>query len=101
VPPTLEPTRTKLSEKGRIVIPQPFRQALGLQAGDTLILEIIDGDLRISSFESRLKRTQELLQKYAVPGESWADQLSAERREEAQREEDEAQQWMEKKLRHG
>jgi len=39
--------KTKLGEGGRIVIPAEYRQALGLQVGDEVILRLEDGSLRI------------------------------------------------------
>ena len=39
--------KTKLAEGGRIVIPAEYRQALGLQIGDEVILRLEDGAVRI------------------------------------------------------
>jgi AbrB family looped-hinge helix DNA binding protein len=93
VPQTLEPTRAKLSDKGRLVIPAEFREAMGIKPGDVVHLELLDNELRISTFANRLKRTQERMRKYATPGKSAVDELIAERRREAQKEEDEYQAW--------
>lgn len=102
VPLTLEPdvalkhARTKISDKGRLVIPAPFREALGIMPGDTVFLELVDGELRILTFEARLKRTHERMKNYAKPGISMVDELIAERRREAQKEEDGYQAWKNK-----
>jgi AbrB family looped-hinge helix DNA binding protein len=86
-------SRVRLSEKGRIVIPAEFREALGIKTGDMLILEVVDHELRLSTFSSRLKRAQERVKKYTTPGTSMVDELIAERREEARREEEEYQEY--------
>jgi antitoxin component of MazEF toxin-antitoxin module len=40
-------TRTKLAEDGTIALPPEYLQALGLQAGDEVILRLEDGAIRI------------------------------------------------------
>lgn len=85
----LSPARTRVSEKGRVVIPSQFREALGIKVGDVVNLEVVGDELRISTFASRLKRTRERLQKYATPGVLASDELIHERRREARKEEDE------------
>jgi AbrB family looped-hinge helix DNA binding protein len=39
----------KMSEGGRVVIPQEIRQALGVKEGDSLLIEFVDGEARIST----------------------------------------------------
>ncbi len=99
VPLTLEPAlayqpvRTKVSDKGRLVIPAQFRDALGIRPGDVVQLDLVDNELRISTFRSRLERAQKRVQKYTTPGKSLVDELLSERREEVRREEQEYQDW--------
>lgn len=81
--------RTKLSPNGRIVIPAAIREALNLKPGETLHLEVADGVLRIESFEQKLRAFQDELIRLVGPDCSLADELIAERREEARREEEE------------
>jgi AbrB family looped-hinge helix DNA binding protein len=78
--------RTRVGEKGRIVIPAEMREALGLNAGSVLDLRVVDGELRISTRESRLRRAQERVRQIIPPGVSLADELIAERREAAKHE---------------
>ena len=78
--------RTRLGEKGRIVIPAEMREALGMDAGGVLDLRIIDGELRISTIRSRIRRVQERASRYVKPGTLVSDELSAERREAAKHE---------------
>jgi len=79
-------TRTRMSEKGRIVIPAEIRKALGMAAGSTLDLRVEDGELRISTLRRRIRRAQERVRKYIPAGVSLSEELSAERREAAKHE---------------
>lgn len=79
-------TRTRVNENGRVVIPASYRKALGIKAGDELILRMEDDELRITTMKRRIERAQRLVRKYVKPGTSLVDELIAERREAAQRE---------------
>jgi AbrB family looped-hinge helix DNA binding protein len=83
--------KTPLSHNGRIVIPAAIRQEMGLSAGDTLLMDVEDGVLRIESYPARIRRIQREFAPYAKPGVLASDELIAERREEARREEEESQ----------
>jgi AbrB family looped-hinge helix DNA binding protein len=78
--------RTKLGEKGRLVIPAEIREALGMKPGDTISLRVEDHELRITTMRNRIRRAQERARLYIEPGISLADELSAERREAAEKE---------------
>ena len=78
--------RTRLGEKGRFVIPAPMREALGIDAGGVLDLRVENGELRISTMRSRLKRAQERVRQIIPAGVSLSEELSAERREAAKHE---------------
>ena len=82
----METHRTTLGENGRIVIPAAFRRELGIKKGDGLVLQLDDGAVRIVSFESALRRTQEEFRRYVPDGELLSERLIAERRAEAERE---------------
>lgn len=84
--PTELKARTRLGQKGRVVIPAAMRQALGIDAGGVLNLRLVDGELRISSIRSRILRAQALASRYVKPGTLVSDELSAERREAAKHE---------------
>jgi len=75
-----------LGERGRIVLPAPLRRRLDLQPGDRLIL-IVDsnGGFRVVSAREQANRLLGLYRDLA-PGRSLADELIAERRDEAKRE---------------
>jgi AbrB family looped-hinge helix DNA binding protein len=79
-------TRLKVNENGRVVIPAAFRKALGINAGDEIVLRWEDDELRITTMKRRIERAQRHARKYVKPGASLVDELIAERREAAKRE---------------
>jgi AbrB family looped-hinge helix DNA binding protein len=82
----------RLNENGRVVIPAPIRKKLGFTAGDTLLMDVEDGVLRIESYAARIRRIQQEIAQCCKPRDTLAsDELIAERREEARREEEELQ----------
>jgi AbrB family looped-hinge helix DNA binding protein len=84
--------KTTLSANGRIVIPAAIREELGFAPGDMLLMEVHDGVLLVESFDARLARTQDELIQLAGPERMVSDELIAERRAEAWREQVEADQ---------
>ena len=79
-------TRMRVNENGRVVIPASFRNALGINIGDEILLRIEGDELRISTLKRRLERAQRLVRKHVKPGGSLADELIAERRKAARNE---------------
>ena len=79
-------TRVKVNENGRVVIPASFRKALGIEAGDEVILCLEDDGLRMTTMERRIRAAQRRARKYLKPGVSLVDELIAERREAAKSE---------------
>ncbi len=78
--------RSKITGGGRVVIPAEYRRALGLHDGDEVVLRLIDGEVRIISVREAIRRAQEIVRQYVPRGRSLADELIAERRQEARRE---------------
>jgi AbrB family looped-hinge helix DNA binding protein len=78
--------RARVNENGRVVIPASFRKALGICAGDEIVLRLEEDELRISTLKRRLERAQRRVRRYVKPGRSLVDALIAERREAARRE---------------
>ncbi len=75
-----------VGQKGRVVLPAPLRQALGLAVGTELIARVEDGRLILQSREAALEDLQRLFDH--IPREvSLVDELIAERRREASHEE--------------
>lgn len=81
-----EETRTRINENGRVVIPASFRKALGINAGDEVVLRLEDEELRITTLARRLERARRLIRKHVKSGTSLVDELIAERREAARNE---------------
>ncbi|HEY3972668.1 MAG TPA: AbrB/MazE/SpoVT family DNA-binding domain-containing protein [Candidatus Sulfotelmatobacter sp.] len=78
--------RLKVNENGRVVIPAPFRKALGINPGDVIVLRMEDDELRITTLKRRIERAQRHVRKYVKPGVSLVDELIADRRREARNE---------------
>ena len=94
--------KAKLSPNGRIVIPSTMREELGLAPGDTLLMEVEDGVLRIESFNSRIRRIQDEFAHLSKPGVLASEELIAERREEARLEREDFEQAREsRRIREG
>lgn len=75
-----------MNESGRIVIPANVRRALGLVAGERLVLRLgEDGEIRLSTRAVGVERVRRRLAA-ALDGPSLATELIAERRAEAARE---------------
>ena len=77
------PTSLRLGKQGRIVVPASLRYELGLEAGDELVVRVEGGKLVLEPRQSVIER---LRARFRVAGGGLADELLAERREEAQRE---------------
>ncbi|CAA9337317.1 MAG: hypothetical protein AVDCRST_MAG93-6465 [uncultured Chloroflexia bacterium] len=73
----------KLGKQGRLVVPAPLRQELGLEMGDELVARVEEGRL---IFETRAAVVKRLHDRFKGVKGSLADELLAERREEAARE---------------
>lgn len=83
-----------LAEDGRFVIPAADRRRLGLKAGDNLIGENDGTSLRIRDQKTVIREAQAYFRQFVEPGVSVVDELIAERREEAAREEAETAEWL-------
>ena len=77
--------KTKLGDGGRIVIPAEYRQAMGLQVGDEVILRLEGKELRILTLNQAIQHAQELVRQYIPQERSLANELIAERRLEEYR----------------
>lgn len=82
-PTTLAPKPLHIGPQGRVVIPAEYRRALGVEAGDTLVLWLEDDRLVL---RRRQAVEEELWRLMAGVKGSLAEELLSERREEALRE---------------
>jgi len=60
-------TRARVNENGRVVIPASYRKALGIKAGDEVILGMEDDELRITTMKRRIERAERLVRKCVKP----------------------------------
>lgn len=78
--------RAIVDPTGRILIPSSFRKALRIKHGDTLVLRVVDHELRVTTAQQQILRAQAVVRKHVKPGTSLVDELIAERRQAARRE---------------
>lgn len=92
---SVDHVRLKIDSAGRIVIPAEMRAAMMAKPGDTVTAHVVDGEFRLVSPAAALKRVQTFAREWKKnnPGVSVVDELIAERREEAQRELENANEW--------
>ncbi|MEA3040688.1 MAG: hypothetical protein QOC65_177 [Sphingomonadales bacterium] len=80
----------KVINGGKVVIPAELRRKMGITPGDTLIFEEDDkGNIVLKTYRQVVREVQEEMKQYLRPGISVVDELIAERRWEAAKEEDE------------
>ncbi|PYE50989.1 AbrB/MazE/SpoVT family DNA-binding domain-containing protein [Deinococcus yavapaiensis] len=70
----------ELGEKGRVVIPQEVRKALGAAPGDRLVFTLEDGIITVTT---RARLVKNLRGKYHLPNRNLTEELSQERAQEA------------------
>lgn len=75
-----------LSREGRVLIPAALRHELGLKPGETLTLSVVDGELRVASRVSAIRRMQKRLAHLRDPRHPVVDELLHDRRDAARRE---------------
>jgi AbrB family looped-hinge helix DNA binding protein len=78
--------RTRINENGRLVIPAPFRKALGIECGDEILLRVEHDELRIATLKNRVTRAQRNIGRYLGKGARLSEELIADRRAASQRE---------------
>lgn len=91
----MQDVKVRISDSGEVSLPSEFLEQLGLRTGDTVVVNVDDGDIRIRAAGRPLHPAQllvkELEKKYGpLPT---VDEFIAWRREEAAREEEEWDEW--------
>jgi AbrB family looped-hinge helix DNA binding protein len=76
--------QSRIIEGGKLIIPAPMRRALGLTTGDSVVVELEDGELRVRSLAKAVERAQAIVRRHVPAGTSLADELIADRRREAE-----------------
>jgi AbrB family looped-hinge helix DNA binding protein len=77
--------RLKVDSAGRVLIPAEMRASLGLQPGSTVLAWLEQGELRLVTPQVAMRQAQELADRLLPGKKSLADELIADRREEARR----------------
>lgn len=85
MPKLITQTEVQLDPQGRLVIPAPLRRSLGFASGDHLIARTEEGRLILEKAETIKQRLKNRFA-HLPPATSLAEELIAERREEAKRE---------------
>ena len=75
--------RGKLVSGGRLQLPADMRKALSLGDGDTVLLEIVDGEIHVRPLRDAVSRIQNRLRGYVSADVSLSDELIADRLAEA------------------
>lgn len=78
-----ERTRVVVGPGGRVVIPAPFREALGVAEGDALFMRLDGEELRVVSDAVEVRQVRETIARYAPEDVSLVDELIRERRRQA------------------
>lgn len=76
----------KVDSAGRIRLPNAIRERLGIEHGDAIVVVEDNHEIRIETAAAALARAQEYFASFVPGGVSLADELMADRREEAARE---------------
>ncbi|MBC8267348.1 MAG: AbrB/MazE/SpoVT family DNA-binding domain-containing protein [Rhodospirillaceae bacterium] len=71
---------------GRIVVPAPYRKAMGIVEGEQVMLRLVGDEVHIGSRAAEIRRAQDLVAKHVSADLSLVDELIEERRHEADRE---------------
>ena len=82
----MQPQRVKIIEGGKLVIPAAMRRELGIATGDTVVVDVTDGEQRVRTLSAAIARAQAILRRHVPEGVSLADELIADRRQEADHE---------------
>lgn len=82
----MEAQRVRIVEGGKLVIPASMRRELGISAGDTVMVDIADGELRVRSLSKAVERARLILRRYIPEGVNLSDELVSDRRSEIESE---------------
>ncbi|MBO0906360.1 hypothetical protein [Jiella sonneratiae] len=80
--------RLTIGKDGRLVIPAEMRAAMLLGDDEPVSAEVVDGELRILSLKGAVSHVQAMARRFDRGTGSPVDELIAERREEARREDE-------------
>ena len=75
--------RVRVDSGGRVVVPAGFRKALGIGAGQELLMSLDDGFVRLQTVDAALERVRAIARRRRRSDASVVDELIAQRRAEA------------------
>ena len=75
--------KVNIDNRGRIPLPLNIRKELDISNGDTVVLRVINGELKILSMPHLIKEIQNSFAKYKKDNISMADEFIEMKREEA------------------
>ena len=75
-----------VADNGRLVLPVALRRRLNVVRGGTLVIREEEGRLVLESADEAINRAQDIVRRFAPDAVGVVDELSAERRAEAERE---------------
>ena len=78
--------RGKLVSGGRLQLPAEMRKALSLGDGDTVLLEMVDGEIHVRPLRDAVSRIQARLREFVPAEVCLSDELIADRRAAADNE---------------
>ena len=78
--------RTTLEADGFVKIPQSTIAALGLKPGETLTVTLDDGEIRLMTIQTAVRKAQAIVRQYVPKGVSLVAELLEDRRREAENE---------------
>lgn len=72
--------RVKIIDGGKLLIPAAMRRELGIGSGDTVLVGVADGELRVRSLPEALARARAIVRRHIPEGVMLSDELIADRR---------------------
>jgi AbrB family looped-hinge helix DNA binding protein len=76
----------KVGAGGRVILPAALRHQLGIGEGDTLVLDVGEGDVRVTTLNRAIDEAQAYFAQFSDEETNEVDALMQQRREEAARE---------------
>ena len=80
----MDAQRVRIVEGGKLVIPAAIRRELGIMTGDTVLVEVDGGEIRVRSMTQAVNRARAILRRHIPDTIDLADELIADRRHEAE-----------------
>lgn len=74
--------RTLVGKGGRVVIPAELRRAAGIEEAEPVLIRVTDGEVRIYTVATALRRVQEHVRRYVPEDRLLSEELIADRRRE-------------------